>query len=277
MPLTWEESRRPVGVVTLNLRSAGRGPTVLLLHGFPDNGSMWGPVAERLVARGLRVLAPDLRGFGESDAPPERRAYALPHLVADVIGLLDRESGEGPMPVIGHDWGAVLAWCLALWHPERVSAGVAVSVGHPREYAVAGLEQKRKGLYTLLWQFPGLAEASLRRDGHAGLRGWLRQHPQPAACLADMARPGRLTAGLNWYRANLVQVLAGRWPMCQVPMLGVWSSGDDFLAEDQMRRSARRMTARWEYVRIDGAGHWLPLERPEELARLALEWFGRVG
>ena len=90
-----------------------------------------------------------------------------------------------------------------------------------------------------------------------------------------MARPGRLTAALNWYRANMRRVLFARWGDCTVPTLGVWGDRDHCLAEDQMRMSQRRMQAPWRYERIDGAGHWLPLERPGQIARLALEWFAR--
>jgi len=275
VPFAWEEKRCQVGRITLNVRSAGHGPTVLLLHGFPDSGRLWSPLAPLIVAAGRRALAPDLRGFGESDAPAGRREYALRHVVDDLIALLEQSGCGEPVTVIGHDWGAVVAWCLCLWHPERVAASVVISVGHPREYAVAGLEQKRKGLYTLQWQLPGIAEALLRRRGYASLRRWLRQHPEAEQCLRDLSRPGRLTAGLNWYRANLRAVLAGRWPACRVPTLGLWSSGDAFLAEEQMRRSERRMAAPWEYARIEGPGHWLPLERPQLVADLALDWFER--
>jgi pimeloyl-ACP methyl ester carboxylesterase len=175
--------------------------------------------------------------------------------------------------VVGHDWGAVVAWCLAMTDPQRVRAAVAISVGHPREYALAGPEQKRKGLYTLGWQFSGLAERWLAADDWTRLRHWLRQHPDPESCLRDLARPGRLTAGLNGYRANLRSVLLRSWPGCTVPTLGVWGSEDHCLAEDQMARSARRMAAPWRYERVAGAGHWLPLETPEVVASLAIDWF----
>jgi len=90
-----------------------------------------------------------------------------------------------------------------------------------------------------------------------------------------MSRPGRLTAGLNRYRANLRRVLFRPWEKCAVPTLGVWSSGDHFLAEDQMRDSERRMQAPWRFERIERAGHWLPLEQPDRVAELALQWFAQ--
>ena len=261
--------------IRFNGVQAGEGPVVLLLHGFPDSLQLWRGVAPRLVAAGYRVVAVDQRGFGESDAPPDRRDYGIDRLVADVAALLPALGVAEPVHVVGHDWGAVVTWCLAMTHPQRLRSAVAISVGHPREYAIAGLEQKIKGLYTLGWQFTGLAERWLVARDWARLRHWLRQHPDPESCLRDLARPGRLTAGLNWYRANLGPVLTRSWPPCRVPMLGLWSSEDHCLAEEQMARSSRRMAAPWAYERIDGAGHWLPLERPDRVADLALDWFRR--
>jgi pimeloyl-ACP methyl ester carboxylesterase len=113
----------------------------------------------------------------------------------------------------------------------------------------------------------------LSRNDFAGLRHWLRDHPDAESCVRDMSRPGRLTAGLNWYRANFASVLFGSWPPCRVPTLGIWSSRDHCLAEDQMAKSSRRMAAPWRYERIDGAAHWLPLEAPARVAGLAIEWF----
>lgn len=264
-----------VSGLRLNVAQAGVGPVVLLLHGFPDSLQLWREVAPRLVAAGYRIVAVDQRGFGESEAPAGRHCYHIDRLVEDVAGVLDVIGVSDPVHVMGHDWGAVVAWCLAMMRPELLRSAVAISVGHPREYALAGIEQKRKGMYVLGWQFTGLAERWLAARDWASLRHWLRQHPDPDACLRDLARPGRLTAGLNWYRANLGSVLTRAWPPCRVPMLGLWSSDDHCLAEDQMARSARRMAAPWAYERIEDAGHWLPLERPDGVAKLAIEWFRR--
>jgi len=246
---------------------------VLLLHGFPDSRHLWRDVAPRLADAGFRTLAMDQRGFGDADAPIGARHYGIDQLVEDAAGVLRAARADAPVYVIGHDWGAVVAWCLAMQHPQLVRAAVVISVGHPREYALAGLEQKRKGLYTLGWQFAGLAERWLAARDWARLRHWLRQHPDAESCLRDLARPGRLTAGLSWYRANLRSVLLRPWPRCTVPTLGIWGSEDHFLAEDQMARSRRRMAARWRYERIEGAGHWLPLETPQVVANLAIDWF----
>jgi pimeloyl-ACP methyl ester carboxylesterase len=265
----------PAGEVTLNVQCTGAGAPVLLLHGFPDSLSLWREVTPHLVAAGHRVIAPDLRGFGESDAPAGRAHYTMDRILGDLSGLLAALDVIEPVHVVGHDWGAAVAWCFAMARPELVRTSATISVGHPREYALAGLEQRRKGAYTLFWQLPGIAESSLSRNEFAGLRHWSRDHPDVESCVRDMARPGRLTAGLNWYRANFASVLFGSWPQCRVPTLGIWSSGDHCLAEDQMVKSSRRMAAPWRYERIDGAAHWLPLEQPARIADLAIDWFRR--
>lgn len=253
----------------------GLGPAVLLLHGFPDSLRLWDAVAPRLEAAGFQVIAPDQRGCGASDAPAGAEHYHIERLVGDAIGLLDALDIHAPVHVMGHDWGAVVAWCLAISRPKVVRSAVTVSVGHPTAYARAGLEQKRKGLYTIGWQFPVLAERWLTANDWARMRHWLRQHPDPDSCIHDLARPGRLTAGLNWYRANLRSMLLKSWAQCTVPMLGVWGSEDHCLAEDQMERSGRRVSGPWRYERIAGAGHWLPLEQPQRIAGLAIDWFNR--
>jgi len=262
-----------VGDLTLNVQCTGAGTPVLLLHGFPDSHSLWREVTPRFAAAGYRVIVPDLRGFGESDAPAGRAHYTMDRILGDLSGLLAALGVTEPVHVIGHDWGAAVAWCFAIVRPELLRTSVVISVGHPREYALAGLEQRRKGAYTIFWQLPGIAESSLSRNDFAGLRHWARDNPDVESCVRDMSRPGRLTAGLNWYRANFASVIFGSWPPCRVPTLGIWSSRDHCLAEDQMAKSARRMAAPWRYERIEGAAHWLPLEQPARVADLAVDWF----
>lgn len=257
----------------VNVSRRGAGPAVLLLHGFPDCLDLWDATGERLIAAGRTVVAFDQYGFGDSDAPPGRRHYRIDRLVDDVANVARALDLPAPVDLIGHDWGAVIGWCVCLRYPELVRRHVALSVGHPRAYRGGGWEQKRKALYVIGFQFPGIAERWLLRRNASGLRRWARTHPDIDPVVAAMARPGRLTAGLNWYRANLVTVFTRRWMDCRVPTLGVWSDGDDYLAEDQMRKSQRYMAAPWRYAKFAGVGHWIPAERPAELAQCALDWF----
>lgn len=262
------------GGLTFRLFDQGHGAPVLLLHGFPDDLEVWSGVIPFLLDAGYRVIAFDQRGFGDSSMPLGVQEYSTRKIVGDIPALLDQLGIREPVWVMGHDWGAGIAWALAMFYPERVRALVAVSVGHLHCYGRAGLEQKLvKGFYTLWFQLRGVAECYLLRGG--GLARWLGDEPDAAQIIRRMARPGRLTAGLNWYRAALLPVLFGRWPRISRPTLGIWSDGDRFLTEAQMRHSSTQMDADWAYERIDGCGHWIPREQPACLARLAIDWFAR--
>ncbi len=215
----------------------------------------------------------DLPGFGESSAPDERAAYRADRVAAQIDQLLSALGIDGPVDVMGHDWGAYLSWYMALERPELVRRHVAVSVGHPAAFLRAGWEQKRKSSYMLLFVIPGVAERVLSAGNFRRLRSMLgASHPDIDTVISDLSRSGRLTAGLRWYRANLPSSPLRPWPRCTVPTLGIWPSQDDYLAEDQMMGSGRYMDAEWRYARLDGLGHWAPLQGPEQVAGVALEW-----
>lgn len=269
------QRRIRVNGIDLNVEVAGAGSPVLLIHGFPDSLSQWREVAPRLRGSGYKTIAFDVRGFGLSDAPQGREHYQIGRLLADIGALLDALGETAPVHVIGHDWGAVIAWCFALRHPERVRSLVALSVGHPQAYARAGLMQKLKGWYTVAFQLPRVPEYLLLRKGGAGMRWWAPEHPVIDDVVADMSRPGRMTACINLYRANLIAILLRPWPRCKVPVLGIWSKGDKFLSQDQMTDSARLCDAGFEYRQLDGCAHWIPLEQPEWLAQQAAGWLAR--
>lgn len=179
--------------------------------------------------------------------------------------------------VVGHDWGSIVGWLLASKHPQRIESFVALSVGHPRAYVAAGWEQKRKSWYVAAFQLRGLAEWLLRAQDWRRFRLAVQHHPESQRWIADLARPGRLTAGLNWYRANFWRLLRPGVPRVQVPVLGIWSTGDMALAEEQMTSSAAYVDAHWRYERIENIGHWIPLDAPEQLAQLLLEFHSSSG
>ena len=208
MPTTPTARRVALDGITLNVVEGGEGPAVLLLHGWPDRATLWQHQIDTLAARGFRVIAPDLRGFGDSDRPAEVERYGLRTVLGDLLGLLDAlEVGE--VRVAGHDWGALVAWALAAFAPERVTRLAAFSVGHPQAFASAGFVQKQLSWYMLWFQFPGVAEAQLPADDWRWFREWAHDGvPRGAdalvdAQIADLDRPGALAAGLNWYRANM--------------------------------------------------------------------------
>ena len=253
----------------------GRGPAVLLLHGFPDSSQLWRQQIPALVGAGYRTIVPDLRGFGESDKPAEVEAYAMPLLLGDVIGVLDAFNADR-VGVVAHDWGAAIGWLLAGMYPDRVDRLAALSVGHMNSFVSAGIEQREKSWYMLLFQFRGIAEEVLQRHDWRLFREWTRGHREAERWIPDLSRPGALTAGLNWYRANVAPetLLADPqpFPSVPVPTLGVWSDGDAYLVEHQMVRSAEHVTGGWRYERMVGASHWLQLDQSAQFNRLLLEF-----
>jgi pimeloyl-ACP methyl ester carboxylesterase len=247
--------------------------TVLLLHGFPDSHKLWRYQVPALREAGYRTVAPDLRGFGQSDRPEPVEAYRLSASVADMLALLDALEVERAH-VVCHDFGAAVGWLLASLHPDRVGKLVALSVGHPMANRTPSIEQREKQWYMLLFQFEGVAEELLRRDDWALLKDWTAGAGDPENWLADFDRPGALTAGLNWYRANMHpgRELRARpdVPPVTAPTLGVWSDGDRYLTEDAMLSSRQFVSGPWRYERVEQASHWLQLDQPELLNRLIL-------
>jgi pimeloyl-ACP methyl ester carboxylesterase len=260
--------------VSLSVRSEGEGPPVLLVHGFPDSGRVWRHQARALADAGWRVIVPDMRGFGDSDRPPAVEDYRTTKSVADLVAVLDAHGLERTA-VVGHDWGAGVAWVFAALRPERVTALAALSVGHPEAQKPRSVAQWEKSWYMLLFQFEGAAERLLLRDDAALLRDWIGPAVDADAYVEDLSRPGALTAALNWYRANThpareLEHHRGL-PAVAAPTLGIWSSGDRYLLEDQMTRSAAHVTGPWRYERLDGPGHWLQLDAPDEVSALLIE------
>lgn len=249
--------------------------TVLLLHGFPDSHRVWRNQIAPLADVGFRVLAPDLRGFGLSDRPQGVHSYTMRMLCADLDGILDA-LGIARACIVGHDFGAALAWAYALLAPARVEKLVALSVGHPAAFADPfNVVQREKSWYMLYFQFEGVAEEMLSRDDFALYRRIFGNGPEQQERIRDLSRPGALTAALNLYRANVrPRALPRRWslPDVQVPTMGMWSSGDAALTEEQMTTSERYVAGPWRYERIDGAGHWLQLDQPDTVNRHLLEF-----
>jgi pimeloyl-ACP methyl ester carboxylesterase len=262
------------GIAYHLIDEGGAGPAVLLLHGFPDTSSLWRGQIPALIGAGFRAIAPDLRGRGQTQAPDNVADYAIGGMVPDLVALLDALDIDRAH-VVGHDFGAGLAWVFAALRPDRVNRLVVLSVGHPAARGKPTLEQLQKGWYRVLFQFEG-AEALLQQDDWYLLREILHGDGDVEEYLADLARPGALAAGLRWYRASLPlsQIMAPppRLPAVLAPTLGIWSSGDNYLTEDPMLRSADFVTGSWRYERFEDASHWIPLDQPELLNRLLVEF-----
>ena len=253
-------------------------PAAILLHGFPDTSSVWSSVTPLLVAGGFRIIAPDLRGFGETDIPSKLSDYDIQTGAAsDILAIMDHLN-IARAHLVGHDFGAPVAWFLAANHPARFISLAALSVGHTRAYLAAGAEQRRRSAYILVHQLRGICEWLYRRDDWALLRRNLDSIRDIDETIASLSRPGRLTASLNWYRAN-IDLKRMIFPpakgalgeeVVRIPTLGVWPDREKYLVERQMTASGAYVDAPWTYEKLPGAGHWLQVDAPDALAALLL-------
>jgi pimeloyl-ACP methyl ester carboxylesterase len=269
-----------VGDLEFDVRMGGPGDgrPVLLLHGFPQHGGMWDAVSARLQAEGLRTLAPDQRGYSPGARPDGPEAYRMAELVSDVVGLLDA-LGMSSVDLVGHDWGAAVAWQVAARHPDRVRSLTAVSIGHPVAYAAAlktSFDQQKRSAYMLLFrQKAGRPERVLLADEGRRLRAVFAGSGLDDAGIADyvdplVKDPERLTAALHWYRAMGRRDQDGLQPVT-VPTTYVW--GDEDLAQGRKAADATRdhVVGPYRFVPLEGRSHWLPDEVPDIVADAILE------
>jgi pimeloyl-ACP methyl ester carboxylesterase len=256
------------------------GEVVLLLHGFPQSSWCWRHVWPSLVEAGYRVVAPDQRGYSPGARPQGVAAYAMTELVGDVLGMLD-SLGVERAHVVGHDWGAAVAWQVAARHPDRVRTLTAVSVPHPVAFSRAlatDEDQRARSQYMRLFQVEGKAEQVLLRPDDAGVPdsgfrtffGGAQADADVDRYLAEMHEPGRLTACLNWYRAASRDSVDD-FPPVTVPTMYVWSDGDLALGRTAAEATASYVDGPYRFVPLAGVTHWIPEQVPEVLAGLLLE------
>jgi pimeloyl-ACP methyl ester carboxylesterase len=254
------------------------GEPVLLLHGFPQSSGEWRAQLEFLGAAGYRCVAPDQRGYSPEARPDSVEAYGIDHLVGDVIDICDT-LGVERIHLVGHDWGAIVAWVVAARHPERVRSLTAVSVPHPEAfadaYASGASQQKEMSSYIEVFRAPGDAgERMLRGDDGGGIRRMFEHVGlDPAAAIEHDAvhnEPGGLTAALNWYRATHPTLMRDI-PTVGVPTLFVWSTLDPAISREAAQGCAKYMTGPFSFVVLEGVDHWVPELAADRLNDLLLE------
>ena len=243
------------------------GPPVVLLHGFPQRATSWAKVTQLLGKAGFRTYAPDQRGYSPGARPRGRRAYKTTELVDDVLALIDRIGA--PVHLVGHDWGAVVAWGVAARHPERLASLTAVSVGHTQAFlrALRTSDQARRSWYMGLFQLPVVPERLLSGEWFVQrfFGGFGMTDEMVAAYRAEIVDAGALTGGLNWYRA-IPFGLRDEVPDVTVPTTFVWSDRDGALGRRMAELTEEHVRGPYEFVELTGASHWIPDERPADLA-----------
>jgi pimeloyl-ACP methyl ester carboxylesterase len=282
-------SEHMVQANSLRFRTMVDGPAAgelaVLLHGFPEGAESWTRQVGALAKAGALAVAPDMRGYGMSDAPPGTGDYAIANLVEDVAGIL-RAFGRESAHIAGHDWGAIVAWFFASRHPEMTKSLTVLSVGHPAALADATRrdeDQVNRSRYVALFLMEGKAEEVLAEDDYRRLRAMYAIGPNPDAVprgavelfVRSLSRPGRLTAALNYYRANLARG-SGWTALAQdikvtAPTTLLWGDQDPALGRLQAESTAHHMTGDYRFEVLEGAGHWLQFERPDEVSRRLVE------
>lgn len=288
-----------VNGIELHLAERGAGPVIVLLHGFPELWYSWRHQLPALADAGYRAVAPDLRGYGRSSAPREIEAYSIEAVCGDFIALLDR-LGEDRAVFVGHDWGAAVAWQLALEHPDRVAAVAGLSVPFVPRAPAEPISLLRRALgenfYIVWFQEPGVAERVLERDIRRTLTtttawtaAWGESDDQPAVpawlteedlqVYVDAFERTGFSGGLNYYRnidrnwersAHLTERRVER------PALFITGSRDPVQGFMPAEAMDGWVTDLRGVIRVDGAGHWVQQERPDEVNDALLAFLGRL-
>jgi pimeloyl-ACP methyl ester carboxylesterase len=269
--------------VNLHVVQAGPedGPLVILLHGFPEFWYGWHKQIDFLAEQGYRVWAPDQRGYNISEKPNGIAAYSIDKLSADVIGLIDAAGRETAM-LVGHDWGAAVAWWTACQYPERISKLVILNVPHQnvfRKTVLTDREQSFRSWYIGFFQIPFIPETLMGAAAASLARGMQSSAKAGAFTDEDMLQyekawrqPGALRSMINWYRAIVQQPPHSPDPRVKMPTLILWGKKDAYL-KAEMAQASVELCDHGKLIYFDNATHWIQHEEPNRVNQLMLEFF----
>lgn len=269
--------------IRLHVVQAGpkSGVPVILLHGFPEFWYGWRKQIPALVESGFRVIVPDQRGYNLSDKPKGIKKYRFDQLVKDILGLIDALDYE-KVNVVGHDWGAVVAWMLAYQHPDRLNRLGILNVPHPlvmRRFLMRDLDQIRRSWYVFFFQLPWLPEIGLRVDDWRGaeraLRGSGKIHTFTNEDIQKYkeawSHPGAMTAMINWYRALRYEMRFPKEMRIKVPTLMMWGM-KDFALTHRMARPSMDYVDQGNLIFFEDATHWVELDAAEQVNEYLIDF-----
>jgi pimeloyl-ACP methyl ester carboxylesterase len=282
----WSHRYAVVNGLRLHYVEAGEGPLVVLLHGFPEFWYSWHRQIPALAAAGFHVLAVDQRGYNESDKPAGVDRYRIEALTDDAAGLI-AHAGHAKAHVIGHDWGGVVAWAVAMRHADVVDKLVILNAPHPAAYLreLQTTDQRLRSWYVLFFQLPVLPELLIRAGNYALLERGLRREPvNPDAFTADdlrlykeaVSQPGALTAALNYYRAAYRHRREARTLLRRVtaPTLLLWGERDRYLSL-RLTEGLEPWVPDLRVERIPDASHWVQNDAPERVNVALVAFLGK--
>lgn len=259
---------------------SGEGPTVLMLHGFPQDKECWAPLTETLVAAGYRVVAFDQRGYSPGARPTANSAYTLDQLTDDAFGVLDALQIDRAH-IVGHDWGGAVAWACTARAPQRMLSLTVLSTPHPRamKRVMTRSTQGLKSWYMGLFMVPKLAEFTLNTRSPVW-RLMMRGLPTEVIdrYASNAAQPGRLSGMLAWYRAMPLAMRSPLdWQPITVDTLYIWGRRDPALGFTAAQATADEVVGNYHFVVLPDHGHWLPELATDDVAPLLLDHLAHSG
>lgn len=263
---------------TIDIARENNGPTILLLHGFPESRYMWRPQMEALAAAGYRVVAPDQRGYSTGARPEALEAYRVELIVQDAISLMQALDAED-FHLVGHDWGGQIAWLLAAGHPEKIRSLSILSRPHPAAFARAMVEDPQQAHRSRHHRsfLEADAYAQMRADGLRPLREALEsQHVPPeiaAVHIAKLSEPGGLEGAMNWYRAS--GFTGADTPAIDLPTLYVWGTADSTVGRFAAELTSNYVIGPFRFVPIEDAGHFVVDQCPDIVSSLLVNHIAR--
>ncbi len=267
----WRDEYLISNGVRLHYVTQGEGPLMLMLHGFPEFWYSWRHQIPKF-AKDYKVVALDLRGYNESEKPQQQSAYMMRELIKDVEGVI-KGLGYDRCILVGHDWGGAIAWCFAYAHPEMVERLIVMNIPHPAKFA-EGLRtpvQLMRSWYAFFFQLPMLPEFLIELSDYQLIEFALKGMAvdKSAFTQADIdayknaaAKPGALTAMINYYRNAFLSFQQQEWTLLNVPTLMIWAEEDAALGKE-LTYGTEEYVKNFQIRYIANCSHWVQQERPE--------------
>jgi pimeloyl-ACP methyl ester carboxylesterase len=285
----WEHNFAEVNGIRMHYVTAGSGPLVLLLHGFPEFWYSWRHQISVLSKR-FRVVAPDMRGYNKTDKPPKVEDYCAQHIIGDVAGLIHKLAPDMDKAIlVGLDWGGAIAWLVAMFEPQLIEKLIILNVGHPGTRNRKGFldfDQMQRSWYMFFFLIPEVPEEVLSRNDFEILKRMVFDTAARKEAfteddiekyVASWKEPGALTGAINYYRA----INPGYWkelgkpkkyPPIKAPTLLIWGEDDPFLGKQLTENTDEFIDGPFRLEFIKNCSHWVQQEAPDEVNRLILDF-----
>jgi len=286
----WDHGFVEVNNIRMHYVSAGSGPLVLLLHGFPEFWYSWRHQIP-VLSQKFRVIAPDLRGYNKTDNPPRVEDYSASNLIGDVVGLIRKLGVDGEKVIlVGHDWGGAIAWMVAMFQPQVIERLIILNVGHPgvrNRKGFLDFDQMQRSWYMFFFLMPDVPEEVLSRNDFEFLRKMAFDTATRKEAFGEddiekyvsmWKEPGALAGAINYYRAVTNseywrQLGKPRdFPAIKAPTLQIWGEDDPFLGTQLTEGTEEFIDAPYRLEFIPNCSHWVQQEAPDEVNALILDF-----